>query len=365
MKAKKVLFVVCSSVAHGAEQVLIDTLGDRSMSESFGVLGPNIPEIQNMFEANGIHYYPSIWLKSVGAGKTKKVFSVFKKSIFWLFGSFTIIRYARNYDIIIGNNTGDCLWAPASWLAGRPFYLWVHDDLFISGLSKALKWNRRWIKAYIACSRSVERALRQLLGTDADIQCIPNGLIERPWTPKSNHVISELGWIGAMEVRKDPLLFLDIIETLGISGCTVHGQMVFKNLDNELKMKVVRSIETRRLPIKLIGQIPRDQVHEFLGRMDVLVVTSLSDPLPTVIIEAYRAGTPVIVRDIPSLREMVIEGETGLIISTESEFYWTASRISEALEKYSIGSRRLFEKDYRIEQKRQRLFNLLGFDVRS
>jgi glycosyltransferase involved in cell wall biosynthesis len=53
---------------------------------------------------------------------------------------------------------------------------------------------------------------------------------------------------------------------------------------------------------------------EYLARMDLFVLPSLSEGLPTTILEAMACGTPVVATDIPGTRELVTPGETGWLV---------------------------------------------------
>jgi glycosyltransferase involved in cell wall biosynthesis len=63
--------------------------------------------------------------------------------------------------------------------------------------------------------------------------------------------------------------------------------------------------------VQLRGQDP--EVRERLRSYDVLVVPSHRESFGLVVLEAYDAGVPVVASDIPGLREIVVDGETGLL----------------------------------------------------
>lgn len=53
-------------------------------------------------------------------------------------------------------------------------------------------------------------------------------------------------------------------------------------------------------------------VRQFLHAMDVFVLPSLTEGLPSGLIEAGACGLPAVVSDIPGCRDVVVSGETGL-----------------------------------------------------
>ncbi|MGH9051374.1 MAG: glycosyltransferase family 4 protein [Acidimicrobiia bacterium] len=59
---------------------------------------------------------------------------------------------------------------------------------------------------------------------------------------------------------------------------------------------------------------PVDDPETWLAAADALVLPSLTEGLPGVLIEAAFAGLPVVATDVGSVREIVVAGETGLLV---------------------------------------------------
>jgi len=79
-------------------------------------------------------------------------------------------------------------------------------------------------------------------------------------------------------------------------------------LENEVRARSLR------LPhVEYLGQQPRPAVAEAMGDALALVFASEGfEAFPLVILESFAAGTPVIAANLPSLAELVDDGETGL-----------------------------------------------------
>ncbi len=56
---------------------------------------------------------------------------------------------------------------------------------------------------------------------------------------------------------------------------------------------------------------------QVLARIHVLVLPSRWEAMPLSVLEAMHNGLPVVVTDVGSLREVVVPGETGLIVPPE------------------------------------------------
>lgn len=74
------------------------------------------------------------------------------------------------------------------------------------------------------------------------------------------------------------------------------------------------------------GEVPIPKVIEYLKASDIYISTSLSDGLSKSLVEAMVVGLPVVLTDIPANREIIKNGENGLLIPTRD-----AKSISEAL----------------------------------
>lgn len=66
--------------------------------------------------------------------------------------------------------------------------------------------------------------------------------------------------------------------------------------------------------IKYIGTVPYDQLEKAYQYADIFVLTSLSEGMPSVILEAMGCALPVIASDVGGNNEIVKEGENGFLI---------------------------------------------------
>ena len=78
--------------------------------------------------------------------------------------------------------------------------------------------------------------------------------------------------------------------------------------------------------IKLLGR--QADARYWLEKMDLFVLPSLVEGLPTVIIESMARGIPVIASDIPGNDELVVDGERGWLVRARS-----AEELAATIEK--------------------------------
>ena len=117
--------------------------------------------------------------------------------------------------------------------------------------------------------------------------------------------------------------FADLIRAcrqLQDEGRSFHCEIIGEGPFEE---QLCRQIDELHLPneVRLLGPKSQSQVVEHLANSTVLVLPSVVDPeggmdnLPTVIMEAMAAGLPVVSTAIGGIPEMIIENETGFLVS--------------------------------------------------
>jgi glycosyltransferase involved in cell wall biosynthesis len=82
--------------------------------------------------------------------------------------------------------------------------------------------------------------------------------------------------------------------------------------------------------ITFLGKIGRRSLGNYYRRSDLVCVPSLSDPLPTVVLESLLSGVPVLGSNVGGIPYMVETGKNGIIVS-----HIDVSSIAEAIEKLS------------------------------
>ena len=77
--------------------------------------------------------------------------------------------------------------------------------------------------------------------------------------------------------------------------------------------------------------MPREEIPLYLRAADALVLYSGYEGLPHVVLEAMAAGTPVVVSDRGGNREVVRDGQTGLVVPWDEP-----SRLTAALDRLLV-----------------------------
>lgn len=102
--------------------------------------------------------------------------------------------------------------------------------------------------------------------------------------------------------------------------------------------------------VSLLGGIGNEDVHSLLGsgEVDALLLTSSSEGLPVVLMEAMSHGVPVLATDVGGVREIVDE-TTGELLPSEfsqEEFSAALDHLLETKKEKSAAARRKWEKGF-------------------
>lgn len=125
-------------------------------------------------------------------------------------------------------------------------------------------------------------------------------------------------WIG----RKGLEVLLEAWRALKptLPNCELYlagGPSLWKNVsavaDADDLAARVQHMERRQL-LHSVGALPRSAMPEFWNSVDVAVVPSLYEPFGLVALEALACGVPVIAAAAGGLKEIVTDGECGLLI---------------------------------------------------
>lgn len=106
--------------------------------------------------------------------------------------------------------------------------------------------------------------------------------------------------------------------------------------DGSLRNHVENNGYTDR--IKVLGEVPYNQIPNILSNASILVLPSYMEGLPTVCLEALASKVPVVASNIGGIPEIVIDGKTGYLFPPgNAELF--ADRILRLLANESLRSR--------------------------
>lgn len=222
---------------------------------------------------------------------------------------------------------------PAGWVAWKLHYLrGIPYAVYFGGsdipganpsrykyvypfLAPLLKMIWRGAEFRTVCSNDLAR-LGKAADNTSDFKMVPNGVetdrfkpIDRPPNPRV-----KILFIGRLIPRKG---FQRVVQAL---------PRVRALVDRPFEIEVVGTgafrLELDEIATKLgvsdlihyVGTVPYDELEKSYQYADVFVLTSLSEGMPSVILEAMGCGLPVVASDVGGNNELVKEGENGYLI---------------------------------------------------
>jgi glycosyltransferase involved in cell wall biosynthesis len=219
-----------------------------------------------------------------------------------------------------------CSWAIlAARSAGLPIVATV--QLFLPGPQVSLPRSTAWliprlVDRYVAVSPDVATALRSTLRVPGErIAVVPNGIPHRPWTTAERAERRRSGRARVFGAESRPIvLVVARLEpqkghtTLLRAAADLPG-MVFAFAGSGAEQTALeREAAALGITDRVLFLGHRTDVPDLLAAADVFVLPSSNEGLPLALLEATAAGIPVVASDIGGNRDIVTDGETGLLV---------------------------------------------------
>lgn len=201
-----------------------------------------------------------------------------------------------------------CAGCPVVYFSvGEPRY-WLRSQRAVA-LNRLL-WSR--VDHVVAVSRMTAEQMidlsPRLAGRISVVRTgVENGLFEVVSEPGSGRTAV---FIGSLSSEKDPLLAIDCV------AATESWKLVMVGtgpLRAQLEEAIAQSGLRNR--VTLAGAV--DDVRLPLGIADLLLLTSRTEGLPGVVLEAAAAGVPSLGVDVGGVAEAIVDGVTGLVVPRE------------------------------------------------
>lgn len=284
-----------------------------------------------------------------------------------------LVKTHKELRKIIKENNIDVLHATSlkamvyCWRLSKKYsVIWHHHDIL------PLRFrNNIWIRTLAMNSKKIltpSEATRQALldaGVDErSVEVLHNGFRLQDWKARSirvkNHPLV-VGVIGEISERKGHDFLIGVIDHLikceiepsDIQFRIIGEGLSDKNFSEQIKLKLNATGW-----VHFLGR--REDVKEQLQSIDLILVPSRQDPLPTVIVEAYYSGVPAIGRSVGGIPEMIQDGENGFLADTSQEM---AEKIIACMdrklwENLSKNAREFAEKKFSIDRLTDQLLEI-------
>ncbi len=212
----------------------------------------------------------------------------------------------------------------SSWIAlvaarflGVPFSMTLHgSDLLVHASYMETKlrecafcltiseFNRRHILAHYPAV-AAHKVLVQRLGVE--IPVLATAGITLP--PERMPVLLAVGRLHAV---KNHTFLLQACFRLRKAGMRFRCVIVGEGPERARLGRLIRDWEIADT-VMLVGQVPRSKIDRYYERADLVVLTSHSEGIPLVLMEAMAHGKIVLAPSITGIPELVVDGKTGFL----------------------------------------------------
>lgn len=173
--------------------------------------------------------------------------------------------------------------------------------------------------AVIAVSNEVAAPFKRLPILRKRVEVIPNGIVldKALWLSRQYGFV--VAYLGRLTKEKGLHIFLDVAESIAMSGRSKWSFKVAGDLatldDEYVYRRLYRLVESGI--VSYVGYV--NEPMKFLSSVDVVIQPSQEfDAWPTVLLEAMGSGCCVIGTDSGGISELIADGENGYVVEKEN-----------------------------------------------
>jgi glycosyltransferase involved in cell wall biosynthesis len=242
------------------------------------------------------------------------------------------IRHAGQVDLIEGTETGMLL--AALFHKDTPLVIRLHGETYTfhkhtpgMPLSLGIKLSRmlqrfalRRATVLLSPSEAHAREIAQELGANhKSIRIVPNGItVNEVSNPQESRNDATVLYVGRLERVKGVPLFLQAAQRLASEFPSVRFVLAGGSHPTLSRNDIDSMIRSYQLEdkVQFLGHVPRLILIDLFRKSTVCVVPSHYETFGLVALEAMTWGVPVVASRTGALPEIVVDGVTGLLVST-------------------------------------------------
>lgn len=223
---------------------------------------------------------------------------------------------------------------------------------------------RPLISCYIAVSRDLAQWLQHEVRVPARrVAQIYNGVDQHRFQAASTGNVLPvnfaspgaviLGTVGRMSGEKDQLTLVRAFAR----ARALHPQAIMRLVlvgDGPLKADIEREVSAAQLGEHVWVAGARGDIPEILRSLDIFVLPSLGEGISNTILEAMASGLPVIATRVGGNPELVVENETGLLVSAADPDAMAQAILSylqhpTRMQQHGLAARARIEREYSMD----------------
>lgn len=187
---------------------------------------------------------------------------------------------------------------------------WAFNDYVIANSEATRKRHMRWNRVPAARIEALRYPIQQRsLGPNA-------AEIGLSWREQFGAKPEDrlIGLVGTISPRKNQAMLVRALPRV-LEKIPRARVLLLGNGDNSYRASVEREIERLRLGDHIHWAGFQDDIPGIMQGLDLLVACPLHEPFGLTVPEAMAAGLPTVATRIGGLRESIVDGETGYLVS--------------------------------------------------
>jgi len=138
--------------------------------------------------------------------------------------------------------------------------------------------------------------------------------------------------VGRLHPVKDHVFLLRVCYLLRQCGMTFRCLIVGEGPERPKLEFLIRDFGIGDI-VTLVGHVPQSEVFDFYQNADLVVLTSRSEGIPLVLMEAMAREKIVLAPMITGIPELVVDGKNGFLYQPGSleDFVWQTTQICASL----------------------------------
>ncbi|USN53958.1 MAG: glycosyltransferase family 4 protein [Candidatus Nomurabacteria bacterium] len=232
----------------------------------------------------------------------------------WTFFWILFFRLRKKIDVVqVHSSTAITLGVVfASITLGIPI---VYDVQDMQAPLWLLRFGRK--PKYLTVGEAVTQRIRDMGIAEARIleisSLVPSTLPKDLPRRESNQFI----FVGSLLKKAKGLdVLIEAMRAIGKTNTACQLKIIGTGKDLKWLQKEIRTDLWLASHIKILGELSHDEVLREMARSQALILPSLSEAVPRVIIEAFSLGTPVIATRVGSVPKLIGDNERGVLIPT-------------------------------------------------
>ncbi|MBK8101470.1 MAG: glycosyltransferase [Planctomycetes bacterium] len=219
-------------------------------------------------------------------------------------------------DLVLTYNWGAIETVAAARRAGVP--LVHHEDGFgpeeAEQRLRRRNWLRRWllrdVPVLVPSANLLRIAVREWGLREANVHCLPNGVDLRRFRPQpAANPVPVIGTVGGLRAEKNHALLLD-----AFAAVTCPARLLVVG-DGPLRSALMAQATRAGIADRVEFAGPQPDPAPWYHRMDLFALSSATEQMPLVLLEAMASGLPVVATDVGDVARVLPDGCRGGVVA--------------------------------------------------